>query len=163
MQTDMEVVFEVLKSLEDVEELDPEWLHDPHKLHTCVEKDTSLSDSCGVGPFGLVIGARARWLDLDRNETKAHEGRSKGTDLPSTCKRYLSNHAPLEDHLGRAGTVCNICLHFIDMTVLAKDLDKRAAIAFLHRCKPNHSVLPRKYWYGESDGYPSQKGRDQER
>ncbi|KAL5683127.1 hypothetical protein ACJX0J_009512, partial [Zea mays] len=57
MQTDMEVVFEVLKSLEDVEELDPEWLHDPHKLHTCVEKDTSLSDSCGVDPFGLVVMA----------------------------------------------------------------------------------------------------------
>jgi hypothetical protein len=58
------------------------------------------------------------------SETKAHKGRSKGTDLPSTCKRCLSIHAPLEDHLGRAGTVCNIYLHFIDMTVLAKDLDK---------------------------------------
>ncbi|KAL5656797.1 hypothetical protein ACJX0J_036116, partial [Zea mays] len=42
MHTDMEVVFE---------------LHDPHKLHACVEKDTSLSDSCGVGPFGLVVMA----------------------------------------------------------------------------------------------------------
>lgn len=29
LQTNMEIVFEGLKSLEDVEEMDPEWLHDP--------------------------------------------------------------------------------------------------------------------------------------
>ncbi|PWZ56506.1 Protein argonaute 14 [Zea mays] len=84
MQTDMEVVFEVLKSLEDVEELDPEWLHDPHKLHTCVEKDTSLSDSCGVDPFGLVVMAP------EGMQSRSRSPYSSGSDQDLSFSIYAS-------------------------------------------------------------------------
>jgi hypothetical protein len=84
MQTDMEVVFEVLKSLEDVEELDPEWLHDPHKLHTCVEKDTSLSDSCGFDPFGLVVMAP------EGMQSRSRSPYSSGSDQDLSFSIYAS-------------------------------------------------------------------------
>lgn len=84
MQTDMEVVFEVLKSLEDVEELDPEWLHDPHKLHTCVEKDTSLSDSCVVDPFGLVVMAP------EGMQSRSRSPYSSGSDQDLSFSIYAS-------------------------------------------------------------------------
>lgn len=59
LQADVEVVFEVPESLDDAEELDPEWLqHDPHKLRACAEKKASSpGPRGGVGPFGLVVMA----------------------------------------------------------------------------------------------------------
>lgn len=90
--------------------------------------------------MGSFISWSTSW---EVSETKAHKGRSKGIDLPSTCKRCLSIHAPLEDHLGRAGTVCNIWLHFIDMTVLAKDIDKVTLCGEMHgllKCSTRFSL-----------------------
>ncbi|PWZ31038.1 Cardiolipin synthase (CMP-forming), mitochondrial [Zea mays] len=84
LKTDMEVVFEVLKSLEDVEELDPEWLHDPHKLRAFVEKDTSSSDSCDVDPFGMVV------MTPEGMQCRSRSPYSSGSDQDLSFSIYAS-------------------------------------------------------------------------